>query len=345
MTAFADAAPLYAAQGAVPIPCGGEAGKQPLIPWGKLKGAPSAACLETWGRKFPHANVGIVTGPSRLTVVDVDDADLAEEIESRCGHTPLVTRTPRGGLHFWYRGSGERSLVGLEGRKIDVRGIGGFVVAPPSRRPDGAKYTIERGCLEDLARLPQVLPGILPLSEGRGPVDGSMRPAGAPGLTPQGARNNHLFRALLLEAPRCRSLEELEFVARKLNNVICDPPLSPSEVEKIARSAWRYQVEGRNWVGGDGVIALPRGITDRLWDKCDAMVLMLRLQADHFGIRERFAVSPRAMAAAGVIPGWGEKRYRSARARLLERGCLVEAHHGGRGERDPSLFAFGRPGL
>jgi hypothetical protein len=50
------------------------------------------------------------------------------------------------------------------------------------------------------------------------------------------------------------------------------------------------------------------------------------------------------MAEAGCILGWSAQRYRKARDVLVQRGFLRQEHEGGRGARDPHLFAFaGRP--
>jgi putative DNA primase/helicase len=55
----------------------------------------------------------------------------------------LMTITPRGGRHLifaWDNGVEIRNSTGKVGQGIDVRGEGGYVCLPPSRRADGALY-------------------------------------------------------------------------------------------------------------------------------------------------------------------------------------------------------------
>ena len=90
---------------------------------------------------------------SNMWVVDVDrdpvrnidgTAALAKLI-SQHGELPptLMTITPRGGRHLifaWDNGVEIRNSTGKVGQGIDVRGEGGYVCLPPSRRADGALY-------------------------------------------------------------------------------------------------------------------------------------------------------------------------------------------------------------
>ncbi|MBB5872007.1 hypothetical protein F4553_005386 [Allocatelliglobosispora scoriae] len=100
----------------------------------------------------PGGMLAIRTGaPSRLVVVDVDPAagggaSLVSLIErGLCPPTRFV-RTGSGGLHLYYRHPGPTVRVpcsaGVLGPGIDVRGDGGYIVAPPSIHPrTGRPYT------------------------------------------------------------------------------------------------------------------------------------------------------------------------------------------------------------
>ena len=77
----------------------------------------------------------------------------------------------------------------------------------------------------------------------------------------------------------------------------------------------------------------------------DAAVLLLLLRSEHYGLRDEFAIAPAAMAKGCVIPGWNERRIRTARDYLLEAGRLVLTHAGGAGRGDPSRFGFPSEGV
>jgi hypothetical protein len=90
----------------------------------------------------PSCNVGVVTGaPSGVFVLDVDRKAVdglttLAELEERCSQLPATwhTETPSGGLHLWFAYPESRSVSNRAGCApgLDIRGAGGFVVAPPS---------------------------------------------------------------------------------------------------------------------------------------------------------------------------------------------------------------------
>jgi len=124
-------------------------GKRPLVPWLEFQQrTASVSEIDAWYRRWPDANVGIVTGRiSGLVVVDIDPAhggsDSLEAIAHE--HGPLLPEievaTGGGGRHFYFHHSGVAvpNRVGLY-PGIDVRGDGGCVVAPPSIHPSGGRY-------------------------------------------------------------------------------------------------------------------------------------------------------------------------------------------------------------
>src|SRR5437588_8913304 len=84
------------------------------------------------------ANIGIGCDLSNVFIVDNDDPTVVHAMIERFGDTPLKTSTPSGGVHLWYRGAGEGcSNLRREGLEVDLKGVGGFVVIPPSIRPTG----------------------------------------------------------------------------------------------------------------------------------------------------------------------------------------------------------------
>lgn len=100
--------------------------------------ADSATIVEEWQR-HPTSNVGIATGAvSGLVVIDVDPSgdETIRALTRTLGPLPttLVAKTPRG-WHVYIRhpGGEVRCSAGRLGCGVDVRGDGGYVVAPPSR--------------------------------------------------------------------------------------------------------------------------------------------------------------------------------------------------------------------
>lgn len=319
--------------GLLVIPTGGDDGKKPLVTFPKRRYSP--ATVQRLSRKFANDNVAILTGAGAcpLTVIDIDDPDLSPCMIARFGDTPVQVSTPKGGVHLYYRHSGEGSVTGLDGLRVDIRGTRGIIIAPPSiRRCDpfkGQAYTFIKGGWDDLKNLPTLKPGSL--------VKGHQKPTGSLHSVEAGTRNDRLFKRLMQEARHCDDLSALRDVALTLNGDMPEP-LPEAEALRIAESAWKYEEKGANWCGAGGVVAIPRAALDLLKSNPNAYLLYSILKAEHDGIRKEFAVSPRGMADAGVIPGWSHKGYRAARDVLTESGLLVLIRQGGRHGNDPSLY-------
>jgi Bifunctional DNA primase/polymerase, N-terminal len=108
--------------------------------------AASPEQLASWWRRWPAANVAVITGRlSGIVVIDVDvrhggDQALAD-LERRHGILPrlAVVATPSGGEHLYLAHPGGRiaNSQGRIGAGLDVRGDGGLILLPPSRRADG----------------------------------------------------------------------------------------------------------------------------------------------------------------------------------------------------------------
>jgi hypothetical protein len=150
--------------------------KRPAITWRTCQKRRLTICqLKQWFGTETECkyNVGIVTGRiSDLVVIDCDSADDARWWRANYPKTPLAVESGGGGTHFYYRyphgrdvGNRTRVLV----RRIDVRGEGGLVVAPPSRHPESSAtyrwqpwdyYAIEEAPIFDIAWLREVATGL-----------------------------------------------------------------------------------------------------------------------------------------------------------------------------------------
>lgn len=131
--------PLYAAAfgymvaGYSVIPLGID--KKPMLKSWKAfqEAAATDEQLALWWTRWPHANVGIITGAiSKLTVVDIDDPKAVPL--ATFPQTYTVT-TPSGGYHLYYRYDKtiqQTANTFPQFPHVDIRNDGGYIVAPPS---------------------------------------------------------------------------------------------------------------------------------------------------------------------------------------------------------------------
>ena len=120
------------------------AGKHPVHKEWKNSYIRTEQELEDLIDKKPHANFGIITG-SGLVVIDVDaKSGGLETLESIKELLPLTLtiKTGGGGYHFYYKTDQHISNRTNMLKGIDIRGDGGFVVAPTSKHKSGEYYTI-----------------------------------------------------------------------------------------------------------------------------------------------------------------------------------------------------------
>ena len=106
--------------------------------------------IEQWWERWPDAVPGIDLAKTDFLVIDLDGAyghaDWREIASDHRWEAPQV-ETPKGGKHLWFRrdgrqhGNGRGSLPPKrEHQGIDVRGHGGYVIAPGATMLDGRRY-------------------------------------------------------------------------------------------------------------------------------------------------------------------------------------------------------------
>lgn len=145
-----DHALYYASQGLAVFPLNG---KIPATPNGCHDATTDPATIQNWWSARPDANIGIATGAkSGLLVIDVDGAEGAAALLSLSLPPTLEVESPGKIENGVYQGKGRhlyyRHVPGVTigqsklAPKIDHRGEGGYVVAPPSIHPHGTgQYT------------------------------------------------------------------------------------------------------------------------------------------------------------------------------------------------------------
>lgn len=117
--------------------------KTPLIAWEifqKQKASPKE--IMEWYLKWPDAQVGIITGSiSGFFAVDLDAMSSMPELEPYIPDSLIMptVETPRGGRHFYFNYPKDQEIRNANSilPKVDIRGEGGFVVAPPSMNGNG----------------------------------------------------------------------------------------------------------------------------------------------------------------------------------------------------------------
>jgi hypothetical protein len=234
----------YAARGWPVFPLDGK------VPFAGTRGFKDAT-VKPWPGHWPHwANIGIATGTG-LVVLDVDyrhggDESLHEL--KRHGNLPLTVsaETGSGGEHLYFATDARiRNSAGKLGQGLDIRGEGGYVVAPPSIHPEtGRPYTWDNHPDEvQVAPLPDWLERLLVQ-----PQSGKARPASewrklAAAGAAEGARNDacarlagHLF---------ARGVDY--FVCLELilgwNQRRNRPPLTDDEVARVVRSIGQRELD------------------------------------------------------------------------------------------------------
>lgn len=224
-------------------------GKRPLLAWQvyqKVRVSQDAA--RRWWDHGP-ANLGIVTGKiSGLVVLDIDGERGRHSLQGRELPVTPVARTGAG-WHYYFTHPGRRveNAVGiLPG--VDLRGDGGYVVAPPSVHQSGQRY---EWMLDPwgtpLAPLPDWL-----CKGGDAKAQTAQRngPGNWPLLlrtpVPEGRRNQTLTRiaGYLLRGHGFSAYAALELVYA-WNKVYCTPPLGRDEVTGIFNSIATREVSRR----------------------------------------------------------------------------------------------------
>jgi RecA-family ATPase len=113
--------------------------KKPLLTsWTRFtKEKPTEEMITNWFTALKPVGVGMVTGSiSGVIVVDIDTKSGLDYMDITNKYpTEIISRTPSGGFHLFYRHPGfeVRNRVDVI-KGVDVRGDGGFIVLPPTSR-------------------------------------------------------------------------------------------------------------------------------------------------------------------------------------------------------------------
>ena len=229
-------------------------GKTPAVAGGCNAATTDELTIARWWRQNPEANIGIATGkPSGVFVVDVDGIDAEGELrklEAQHGALPTTVEVITGrGRHLYFRMPAPdiRNSASKIAPHIDVRGTGGYVLAPPSIHPTGRRYAWSVDCAGTIADAPSWLierittishikgDGTTPATEWRELVKGISEGARDCGLT---RLTGYLLRRYI------DPFVVLELI-RIFNAARCAPPLPDKNVVRIVNSVAGLELERR----------------------------------------------------------------------------------------------------
>jgi hypothetical protein len=210
--------------------------KTPILEHGLKDASTDPDIIRLWWTWWPRANLAVATGAPAVDVVDIDckagvdgmaavrQLEEAGLLEGALGRV----RTPSGGEHRYHRGT-RQGNGSIRHRGLDYRGLGGYVLVPPSI-VDGRPYEViewrhgARGQAVNWQACRDLLDPPRPrgeLQRGSGDV---MALARWLARQPEGGRNNALYWAscravesgheseldLLVDAARQAGLDERE---------------------------------------------------------------------------------------------------------------------------------------
>lgn len=213
-------------------------GKHPIQSKWQDKGLTDPIEIERVFKKYPHANIGIVTGAaSGLFVLDIDPRNGGNDsLQALIDANPRIkdalqtftVSTGGGGQHYYYSITEpvKSAKKHLFGDGVDLKGDGGYVVAAPSNHASGGVYSILSDI--DTAPLPLVLVDLMKHE----PKSVESKVIGA------GNRNNWLSEQAGVQLRAGNDYKQVETYLLEQNMLCCTPQLECSEVITIAKSMY-----------------------------------------------------------------------------------------------------------
>jgi len=204
-----------------------------------------------WWSKVPTCNVAVCTGAEAgFVVLDVDGEEGVESLralEKEHGALPRTASvvTPSGGQHYYFKHPGGefRNSAGKLGTGLDIRGDGGYVLAPPSR-VKGRPYEVDE-------RAPMAeVPGWLQEASQRHQQPGEAQPTSVwmeimrHGVQ-EGGRNHGMASLVGHFLRRYIDLDLTREVAHLVNQMRFKPPLPDWEVNRTVDSVNESELRRR----------------------------------------------------------------------------------------------------
>jgi hypothetical protein len=227
--------------------------KQPATGNGCLAATTDPELIKRWWQQEPEFNIAIATGArSHVFALDVDGDDGEAELrrfEGEYGALPVTVESITGNgrhLYFEWPNKPVRNSAGKVGAGLDIRGEGGYVLAPPSVHPSGRAYCWSVDSVGAFAHAPAWL---LAKANGSNSNGAATPPSVWRDLVHEGvnegARNDSLARlAGHLLRHHIDPVVALEMLV-SWNATRCRPPLDEAEVAAIVDSISARELKRR----------------------------------------------------------------------------------------------------
>jgi Bifunctional DNA primase/polymerase, N-terminal len=236
---------------------------KPTLEHGHVDATTNQDLIAEWWDRWPEALIGMLTGSrTSIWVLDVDDPEALARLPHGLPQTYTVATPHDEGLHDYFRHvGGVTTSSGSLPEGLDVRGEGGYVIAPPSpgyRVVNPVPVAHAPAWLLESISKPEfeVIEG-----EGR-----SRRPRESRFVLPErireGQRNKTLYRYGCSLRAQDHSYAEILAELKRVSRDVCDQPpvagheLGDREVQEIAQSAAHHWPGTTNPVAPETLAAL-----------------------------------------------------------------------------------------
>lgn len=264
-------------------------GKAPATDNGFKDASDDPAQIERWWASNPNYNIALCPEDAGWCVIDIDpggEASWIEAITKEGGHEPTYeVGTPRGGRHLYFKGSIPSSASKL-GAHVDTRGVGGYVLVPPSV-VGGKSYGVTND--RDIAVAPgwftsRLAQGNRKFDGDEGPTDTASAVARANdylvGLVKRGdiaisgrGGDDRTYKVFaFLKSLGVSRATAIRLVLETGWNAACEPPWDDADIERLATNGFKY---AQNVAGADDVT----GTGSEAFGKTEAFKQALAAQA------------------------------------------------------------------
>jgi len=298
-----------------------ENGKAPACEHGFLDATRDAAQINAWWTETPEANIGLSTGPSNYTVVDIDPGGEEAWAALRAKHgipETCVVKTPRG-HHHYFVGATPKSTAGKLAEHIDTRSEKGYVVAAGSTI-DGVDYIYANDA--DPVPLPDAIRELLQRNEAE-PI--AVAPAGVvidspanisratamlrvENVSVEGSGGNDLAYRIIAQVKDegLSQAEALDVISSEWNQR-CQPPWSPDELDALVAHVYEF---GQNEIGAranpPGAVAFEHVVAKDAALDADKPFLYIRGPEDWKASPVAEMQVETILAARSVLMPWGD---------------------------------------